>query len=409
MEKVVSKLNVQDFPIKKRVIFNLLSKVQLGLLQVTDENGNVFQLGNGYEPSAEIEITDARFYEKCFYYGDVGFGEAYVEGYYETPDIAALISFLIINKDSIGVQSGSRLKNVVVNILGKANRLTHLFNKNSREGAKKNISFHYDLSNVFYSKMLDPSMTYSCALWSLDDSSLEKAQMAKYQQLCEDLDLKVGEHILEVGCGWGGFAEYAAKNYKVKITGLTISKEQLKYASDRIEKAGLSHLVDLKFCDYRDVEGSFDKAVSIEMIEAVGDEQMDIYFKSILSKLKPGGRFVVQAITSPDARYKEFKKGVDFIQKHIFPGSLLPSLERMNTAARKNGEYQLFKLFDMGLDYARTLNVWHVRFNESLAEVKDLGFNETFIRKWNYYLKYCEAAFATRNISVVQATYRTPN
>jgi cyclopropane-fatty-acyl-phospholipid synthase len=252
-------------------------------------------------------------------------------------------------------------------------------------------------------------MTYSCAYFQEPGQSLAVAQIAKYDRLCRQLRLKPGEHVLEIGSGWGGFSCHAVKNYGCRVTTITISEEQFKYAQQLFQREGLADRIEIKLMDYRLLEGQFDKIASIEMLEAVGDAYLETYFAKCAELLKPDGLLGVQMITCPDARYDALRKNVDWIQKHIFPGSLLLSLNRVNGAVSRTGGMMLHDLKDLGLHYAETLKRWRVTFNQNLEPVRKLGFDERFIRKWNYYLCYCEAAFAMRNISVVQAVYTRPN
>jgi cyclopropane-fatty-acyl-phospholipid synthase len=276
-------------------------------------------------------------------------------------------------------------------------------------GARRNISEHYDLGNDFFRIFLDAGMTYSCAYFSSPDQSLESAQSEKYDRLCCKLQIRSSDHVLEIGGGWGGFAVHAARNYGCRVTSITISKEQWEYAKDRVADAGLADQIDFQLTDYRNVAGKFDKIVSIEMIEAVGHK----YFKSFFSKcqalLNRSGLVGIQAITCPDSRYESHRENVTWMQKHIFPGGLLPSIGVMIKSINETGDMQLHDLEEMGLDYARTVATWRENFNHRLEEVLAQGFNERFIRKWNYYLTNCEAAFRTRNITVVQAIFSRPN
>jgi cyclopropane-fatty-acyl-phospholipid synthase len=296
-----------------------------------------------------------------------------------------------------------------MNILKFVNRISYTLRKNSKTGSKRNISEHYDLSNDFFSLFLDSSMTYSSAHFSHENESLEDAQREKYDRLYRKLKLKPTDHLLEIGSGWGGFAVHAVKNYGCRVTTVTISREQYEYAKERFKREGVEDRIEIRLQDYRDVTGEFDKIVSIEMLEAVGDEYLETYFRKCHEVLKKNGILAVQVITSPDSRYKEFKSGVDFIQKHIFPGSLLPSIAALNRAVNKSGTMHLHDLKEFGLSYARTLAAWKQRFNKNVEQVKMLGFDDRFIRKWNYYLSYCEAGFATRNTNVVQMVYARPN
>jgi cyclopropane-fatty-acyl-phospholipid synthase len=294
-------------------------------------------------------------------------------------------------------------------VLGRYNRILHLLRPNSLQTSRRNISEHYDLGNDFYKLFLDPTMTYSSALFNSPEQTLEAAQIAKYAALCRKLKLKRTDHLLEIGSGWGGFSCHAAKNYGCRITTVTISEEQFKYAQARFKTEGVADRVEIKLMDYRQITGQFDKIASIEMLEAVGHAYHEIYFAKCNELLKPDGLLGLQVITCPDARYESLRKNVDWIQKHIFPGSLLLSVGRVNQALNRTGDLFLHDSLDLGNSYAKTLRLWRDRFNEQLLAVRLLGFDEKFIRKWNYYFSYCEAAFAMRNISVVQAVYTRPN
>lgn len=276
---------------------------------------------------------------------------------------------------------------------------------NSLRTSRRNIAEHYDLGNDFYKLWLDSSMTYSAARFTRENQSLEEAQAAKYEALCEKLRLKPEDHVLEIGCGWGGFSIHAAQNHGCRVTAVTLSQEQHREATRRVKEAGLEDRVEIRLQDYRHVTGRFDKIASIEMLEAVGEKYLETYFAKCAEVLAPHGILAVQMITVPDHHYQRLARGADWIQKHIFPGSLLLAVGRVNEAIRRTSTLSPMALEDLGADYARTLNEWHVNFNARLQEVRELGFDEPFIRKWNYYLKYCESAFATRNISVVQASW----
>jgi cyclopropane-fatty-acyl-phospholipid synthase len=296
-----------------------------------------------------------------------------------------------------------------VNLLKIVNWFRHLRRENTIENSRRNIAEHYDLGNDFYRLWLDPTMTYSSARFESADQSLEAAQIGKYDALCRKLKLSPGDQVLEIGCGWGGFAVHAVNNYGCRVTGLTLSEAQADYARKRITAAGLADRIEIRIQDYRHVAGRFDKIASIEMLEAVGDKFHESFFAKCAEVLTPNGLLGVQMITVPDCSYASLKKNVDWIQKHIFPGSLLLSVGRINEVLMKTGDLFMHDLEDLGADYARTLSTWYDNFNAVLDQVKPLGFDEPFIRSWNYYLKYCEAAFASRNISVVQAIYTRPN
>jgi cyclopropane-fatty-acyl-phospholipid synthase len=396
---------------QQKVIHKLFSSMPKGGLLLRYSNGTEKQYGaEDHKIEAEIHLNDDNeFFRLCVAYGNVGLGEAYMGGLWDTPDIKAVVTWFIRNMHAKMGMKASSNKLKAVNKLKFLNKLFHIARANTIRTSKKNISEHYDLGNDFYKLFLDPSMTYSSGIFTKEETTLEEAQFAKYDALCKKLQLKEGDEVLEIGCGWGGFACHAAAHYGCKITGVTISQEQLDYGIKRVKDAGLEKQVDLRLQDYREITGTFDHIVSIEMLEAVGDKFLPGYFKKCNELLKPDGALGIQIITVPDSRYDELKRGVDFIQRHIFPGSLLLSLGRINQVMKQTGELTTFQIDDMGLDYARTLAKWHERFNAELTAVRAQGFDETFIRKWNYYLKYCEAAFATRNISVVQAIYTKPN
>lgn len=394
-----------------KVIKKLFTSMPVGGLLLKYSDGTTEQYG---EESHEIEATiqlndDKEFFRQCVAFGNVGMGEAYMTEVWDTPDIKAVIIWFIRNMHAKMGKNASSNKIKKVNKLKFLNKLFHFARANTIRTSKKNISEHYDLGNEFYKLFLDSSMTYSSGIFTNEATTLEESQYEKYDALCHKLQLKEGDHVLEIGCGWGGFACHAATHYGCKITGVTISQEQLNYAIDQIKKAGLENLVELRMQDYREITGQFDHIVSIEMLEAVGDKYLPVYFKKCNELLKPNGALGIQIITVPDCRYEGLKQGVDFIQRHIFPGSLLLSLGRIAQVMKKTGELTAFQIDDMGLDYAKTLRAWHDRFNDKILTVREQGFSETFIRKWNYYLKYCEAAFQTRNISVVQAIYTKPN
>lgn len=393
----------------EKLVLNLLSNMTLGQLSMTMPSGETITLGEGSEIRAGVTVKSPEFFKRCVLYGDIGFGESYVAGEWDTSDITAVIKWFLLNVDNAPTLSGSNVQSAALNLLKFFNKLSHLKRSNSLTGSRKNISEHYDLHNDFFALFLDPTMTYSSAYYIKEGMTLEEAQLAKYERLCRQLHLKPGDHVLEIGSGWGGNAMYIARNYGCKVTTVTISEEQYKLAVERIEQAGLSDQVTVLLKDYRHLEDRFDKIVSIEMLEAVGDQFLETYFKKCHDLLKKDGILALQVITCPDSRYESLRDGVDWIQKHIFPGSLLPSVAAINSAVNHTGNLTLVDLKDIGLHYAQTLKEWHLRFNNALDEVKKIGFDEAFIRKWNYYLCYCEAAFAMRNINVMQMVYTRPN
>jgi len=394
----------------ENAVVKALCKMTKGFLQLSLPSGESISIGDqNAKISATLEIKDARFFKCVVLYGDIGFGEAYVEGLWETRNITDVIKWIILNIENAPSVSGSKIKNLGLNLFKWFNKFYHQNRENSITGSQKNIAEHYDLNNDFFATFLDPSMTYSSAYFKTPSLSLAQAQDEKYRRLCEQLHLKSTDHVLEIGSGWGANAIFMAKNYGCRVTSVTISKEQQKLAQQRIAAEGLSEKVEVVIQDYRNIEGSFDKIVSVEMLEAVGHDYLETYFAKCDEVLKPNGILAFQVITSPDSRYEQLKKGVDWIQKHIFPGSLLPSVAELNKAINNTSELTLVDLKDLGLDYAKTLNLWFDAFNQKLTDVKALGFDDRFIRKWNYYLNYCEAAFEMRNINVMQMVYARPN
>ncbi len=364
----------------------------------------------GIPAHATIRVRRAAVFKKCLLHRDIGFAESHIDGDWDTPDLTAVVAWFLLNIENAPTLSGSkRARSLALNFLRFTHRVGHFLRRNNRENARRNISEHYDLSNDFFELFLDSSMMYSAARWTAPDLSLEAAQFEKNDALCRSLRLTAADHVLEIGSGWGGWALHAARNYGCRVTTITLSQRQLEYARRRIAEAGLADRIEVRFLDYRELTGRFDKIVSIEMMEAIGHDYLPEFCTVIDRVLKPGGLVGLQFITCPDNRYDELRKGVDFIQKHIFPGSLLLSLNRVNELLSAHGGFVMHGIADLGHDYARTLRLWHETFRQKLTEVRALGFDERFIRKWSYYLCYCEAAFAMRNISVVQTLHTRPN
>ncbi|MFN0085881.1 MAG: class I SAM-dependent methyltransferase [Blastocatellia bacterium] len=396
--------------IYRRIFDRVLAPLPAGRLRVVLPGGEEIIYGQKAPgPEAALRILNPAFFKKCILHGEVGLGESYVDGDWETEDVVGVLSWFLVNLEHAPAAHSSKRRLPLTDFLLVFNRLRHRLRANNQAGARRNISEHYDLGNDFYKLFLDPSMTYSCGYFSSPDQSLESAQTEKYDRLCRKLKLTSSDHVLEIGGGWGGFAVHAARNYDCRVTSITISEEQLKYARDRVAAEGLSGQIDFQLTDYRNVTGKFDKIVSIEMIEAVGHEYFNSFFKKCHELLNRYGLLAIQAITCPDSRYESHRKNVTWMQKHIFPGGLLPSIGVMNEAINETGDLQLWNLEEMGLHYARTTATWRERFNHNLEAVLAQGFDERFIRKWNYYLTNCEATFRTRNITVVQAIYSRPN
>ncbi|HTL70373.1 MAG TPA: cyclopropane-fatty-acyl-phospholipid synthase family protein [Candidatus Eisenbacteria bacterium] len=394
----------------KSLVLKLLEPMNLGRLEMTLPSGQTRVYGSdAARGRARVVVRSDDFFRKCALYGDVGFGEAYVDGDWDTDDVTAVISWMILNVENHPTLMGSRPKRAFVNFLRALNNLRHRLRPNTESGSRKNIAAHYDLSNDFFALFLDPTMTYSCAMFGADAGTLEAAQRRKFDELCSKLRVRAGDRVLEIGCGWGGFAVHAAKNYGCRVTGITVSSEQFEYARRRVSEEGLSDRVEIRLVDYRRLEGRFDKIVSIEMIEAVGHEFLDAYFLQCHRLLKKDGVLAIQGILAPDARYESFRKNSDWIQKHIFPGGLLPSFEAILAAVRRTGDLGLHDYEDLSPDYARTLARWRDNLNARRADALTMGFDEAFLRKWNYYFSYCEGAFRMRNIGIAQMIFSRPN
>jgi cyclopropane-fatty-acyl-phospholipid synthase len=380
-------------------VLKALDRLTIGCLTVHLPDGTVRRFGNPSDSrEAVLEIRDWRFFRGVLLDGDIGFAEAYMDGYCDSPDLPRLISLLAENQHALGTITHS---NAVHNL---ALKLLHRWRQNSRAGSKRNIQAHYDLGNHFYGLWLDPTMSYSSALFDGETKSLEAAQAAKYERVLTQLGAKQGDTILEIGCGWGGFAEVAARR-GMRVTGITISREQLEYARARLERAGLADRVDLQFRDYRDIEGKYDHIVSIEMIEAVGERYWPDYFAVLKRHVAPGGSALVQAIVIADDFFEGYRSRPDFIQTYIFPGGMLLSPQRLGEQCRKAG-LKIAELYSFGLDYAHTLETWLGRFDAVSDQVGRLGFDERFRRMWRYYLAYCAAGFSTRRTDVLQAHFK---
>ncbi len=391
------------------IVLKLLSRMKKGALTLRLPDGERLTLGEGGGLHADMDIKRYDFFRKCVLQGDIGFGESYVDGDWETNSIPSVISWFLLNADSSPTVSGSRRRWLPVNFLKGLNRLLHRIRNNSRTQSRRNIADHYDLSNEFFRIFLDDTMTYSSAYFASPEMTLEEAQQAKYERICRQLKLRKEDHVLEIGCGWGGFAIHAAKTYGCRITAVTLSQKQFDLAVERVEQAGLADQIQVLLTDYRQLDGQYDKIVSIEMLEAVGHRYLPTYFAQCHRLLKQNGLVALQVITCADHRYDELRTNVDWIQKHIFPGSLLPSLGALHRAINRTGDLNFVDLKQLGLHYARTLSLWRQKFNAHRQQVRELGFSERFLRKWNYYLAYCEAAFRMRHIGVFQLILSRPN
>ena len=358
---------------------------------------------------ARLKVERERFFSRCLLYGDVGFGESYVDGDWDSADLVALLKWVLLNLNSVPGLAGSGKGTLGWNLLQAINRCAHWARDNSRRNSRRNIAAHYDLSNELFATFLDPGMTYSSACFGSADPGLEAAQESKYARLSEKLNLHPGAHLLEIGCGWGGFAIHAARTYGCRVTAVTLSQRQLEVARARVREAGLEGEVRVELSDYRDLRGKFDAIASIEMLEAVGHRHLKGFFLQCHRLLQPSGLLGLQVITLPDSRYDASRRSVDWIQRHIVPGGQCLSISAIQTAINRTGDLVLQHLESFGLHYAETLRRWRESFEERVPEVLRLGFDGRFVRTWRYYLSYCEAAFAMRNISVIQAFYTRPN
>ena len=378
------------------ILTKWLGRIQIGTLEVQFPSGykRIFT-GSIDGPGAKINIHKTNLVRRLIISGDIGLAEGFMAEEWDTPNLTALIRLGELNERALGsAATPSKLMSIF-------NRIKHGWRANSRRGSKKNIAAHYDLGNRFYSNWLDNSMSYSSGLFHDLAVDHEVAQRNKYLRLAEQLNLKEGQTILEIGCGWGGFAEIAAKEFKCSVVGLTLSKEQALFARDRMAKAQLSNLVDIRIQDYRDVQGSYDKIVSIEMFEAVGQEHWNNYFSIIGDRLKRGGKAAIQSITIADPFFDKYKKEPDFIQKYIFPGGVLPSPTAFNSSITKAG-LVISDAYFFGKSYAETLRRWQKTFDYRWDDIEPLGFDERFRRMWKYYLSYCEAGFENGHIDVGQ-------
>lgn len=382
-----------------------LTRIKKGSLSVTFPNGEVKHYGEENATSIHLHVKHPNFFKRLFLYGDIGFAESYMDEEFECDDLQGLIALAIANASSLGTLSEHEKKVPWYNLLPHFNRVRHTLRHNSKTRAAKNISEHYDLSNGFFSLMLDKSMMYSAALFKGEEESLYDAQIRKMEHLAQKLNLKKGMRVLEIGSGWGSMASYLASHYGVHVTTLTLSAEQLKHAKERFKTDGVEGQIDILLQDYRDAQGVFDAIISIEMFEAVGREYFDLFFKKCQSLLSPQGMLVMQIITMPDHRYDAYCKGTDFIQKYIFPGGHLPSVAKLREVTHQHTDFSLCHIETFGFHYAKTLRIWSDNFHQKLDNVKQLGFDGYFIRMWKMYLAYCEAAFLSSSIDLVQVVF----
>lgn len=390
-------------PYAARLVLSLLDRLQYGRLTLIAPDGSSRTFdGAGPGPHALLEVYDWAVFSRVMRAGDIGFAEAYREGLWDTKDLPGLLRFAAINGRALeqALRGGWAGRLIY--------RIRHLLRRNSRAGSRRNIQAHYDLGNDFYRLWLDSGMTYSSAWFESAEQDLEAAQRAKYERILRQLRILPGERVLEIGCGWGAFAEYAAETRGCRVTGITLSSEQLTWAQERIRRAGVSDLASVRLQDYRDVQGEFDAVVSIEMLEAVGEAYWPTFFDKVRNVLRPGGRAMVQTITIDDARFERYRRSTDFIQQYIFPGGMLPCMSRLFVEADAVG-LVAEDTAAFGSDYAETLRQWLTRFDNSREAIGRLGFDQAFRRLWRFYLAYCEAGFREGWIDVHQIRLVRPS
>jgi cyclopropane-fatty-acyl-phospholipid synthase len=381
----------------QRTVEQLLDGITVGGLELCAPDGTLRRCGDPDHPlQARIDVHDRRFYSRLVHGGSVGLGESFVRAEWSSPDVAATIRLLIANRPTLRRISPAALGNVVLD------RMAHLARGNRPGRARRNILAHYDLSNEMYATFLDGSMTYSCARFEHVGQSLEDAQRAKLVGIAERAMLEPGLEVLEIGCGWGAFSVLAAREYGCRVTAITLSDAQAEYVRDLVAREGLEDRIEVRIQDYRHVEGQFDRIVSIEMLEAVGHRYLGTYFRSVDRLLGPDGLAVVQVITIPDQRERSYRRRPDFIQRAIFPGGHLPSLTTMTRAMTRSSRLTVEALENLGPHYAETLRVWRERFLSRTERVRSLGFDDTFVRLWEFYLAYCEGAFLSRYLNDLQ-------
>ena len=387
----------------RTVVLAQLGKLRHGHLRLLC-HGQQWSFGEASSPlQAEVEVLDDATWSLIAGNGSIGAGEAYIHGYWRSPDLARVTRLFVANLDVLDALEGGLAR------LGRpALRLLHRLNRNSRQGARRNILAHYDLGNALFEQLLDPTMMYSAAQFEYPEQSLQQAQLHKLERICQKLELRAQDHLLEIGCGWGSLAIHAATHFGCRVTTTTLSQAQYAYTQARVRALGLEQQITVLCDDYRDLKGTFDKLVSIEMIEAVGHRYLPVYFRQCAALLKPDGLMLLQAITIRDQRYAQARRSVDFIQRYIFPGGALPSLSVLLDTASRQTALNLVHLEDFGLDYARTLEHWRDNLRKSRTLLADQGYDDTFQRLWEFYLCYCQGGFEERAIGVAQLLWAAP-
>jgi cyclopropane-fatty-acyl-phospholipid synthase len=391
--------------IAKRILLEHFEKIAFGELTIIDGDA-VYRFGErspDFRCRARVTVNDSRFWGDIGLGGSIGSGEAYMQNLWEVDDLTSLVRIFIRNRHVL-----DRLDKGLARLTAPINKLIHTFRRNSRKGSKRNIAAHYDLGNDMFALFLDETMMYSCGIFEHANASMKDASEAKLDRICQKLELSRRDRLIEIGTGWGGLAIHAAKHYGCHVTTTTISREQYDYTKARVRAEGLEDRITLLLKDYRDLEGEYDKLVSIEMIEAVGHQYMDTFFRKCSSLLKPNGQMLLQAITLADQRYDEARRSVDFIQKYIFPGGFIPSVTAMSGSATRTTDMRLFHLEDIGPHYATTLRRWRERFFKNIDAIRALGYPDSFTRMWEYYLCYTEGGFEERVIGDVHMLFIKP-
>jgi cyclopropane-fatty-acyl-phospholipid synthase len=391
--------------VARKLVHAQLSLIEHGEI-VIREDDNEYYFGQVTEQlpiRVHIDIKHSSVWSDVAFGGSSGSGEAYIKGSWSCNNLLGLVRIFLRNRHVL-----NQMDKRMTRLKAPLHKTLHWLSRNTRKGSRRNISAHYDLGNELFELFLDPTMMYSCAFYPDENTSLDEAAVAKLDRICQKLELKSGDHLLEIGTGWGGLAIHAAKNYGCRVTTTTISRQQYELAEKRVKEAGLEERITLLFEDYRDLTGQYDKLVSVEMIEAIGHQYLDTYFEKCSSLLKPDGMMLLQAITITDQRYESALREVDYIKKYIFPGGFLPSIAAMSKSVARVTDMKLFHMDDIGPHYARTLAHWRERFFNRIEEVREQGYSDAFIRMWEYYLCYCEGGFEERDIGTVQMLLTKP-
>lgn len=396
-------LNGLSGSLLRRCVLRQLAHLRHGQLVIVEDGERLVFGTPGHSLLGEIQVLDPAVWGLVASNGSIGAGEAFIHGYWSSPDLTAVVRVFVSNLEVLDALEGGLAKLGRPLVQG-----LHWLNRNTREGSRKNIAAHYDLGNDLFEQFLDPTMMYSAAQFRSPEDSLEQAQLNKLERICQKLDLKPSDHLLEIGTGWGSMALYAAQHYGCNVTTTTLSREQYAFTARRIEALGLQDQVTLLLKDYRDLTGQYDKLVSIEMIEAVGHRFLPLYFKQCAHLLKSNGLMLLQAITIREQRYEQARNNVDFIQRYIFPGGALPCVQKMLEIVSRDTDMNLLHMEDFGLHYARTLRLWHENFRRAQGRLRELGYDDGFLRLWEFYLCYCEGGFLERTIGTAQLLLAKP-